>query len=596
MLPEGSPKLGAVQGAMDELFVPEATESGSRADTRPADGLRSFRGICGGVLDDARRRSRHCGADYTTGVRSWQLTLSAACFMFLATFFSTVALGAHVQDVTANRIGLSEYLLMNSIAGIFHSLVGAQPLLVLRPTGPITAILQKLSELADALELNFFALLAAVGLFVGLLLGVAASLELSRHIRRLTRFTHDVFACFVCSIYVYEGISSMAKRFSDDHSALDGSRGSDFGDALFGCICTVATVKMALVLSGAERWGALPPRVAEFLARYAVTIAVLAVTLISLWAPAADGVERILLFEKGSFGPTCYLDPSYLDPTRDASSIGPSSLDASSLDPSSIGPSSIDTIIRNAPATPVCVDGEHAAYGETSRAWFVYAMGEGTWSSSTPLLLGVAALVSFPISFFFYLDQNISSLLCQQKQLNLSRGHYYHGSLMAIAALNVFGPALGLPFVTGSLPHSPQFVKALTNLDGTVAENRVAPLICNLLLGLSLLLPAAIELLPNSATNGVLIFVGIEGLISTDLWRRTLLLCAPPSLWEPQLREVRMRAFTLIQLGALAVCWAINLSPAGLCVAIFIIALVPLRRYLMPRIFSVHDLALLDPE
>lgn len=58
---------------------------------------------------------------------------------------------------------------------------------------------------------------AAVGLFVGLMLGAAAMLELSRHIRRLTRFTHDIFACFVCSIYVYEGVSSMFKRFAGNY-------------------------------------------------------------------------------------------------------------------------------------------------------------------------------------------------------------------------------------------------------------------------------------------------------------------------------------------------------------------------------------------
>lgn len=157
--------LATVQGAMDGIFVQMAESPAdapiSKDVPETEDGLRRFPGCCGGVADDAKRRGRHCGADYVTGYRSWQMTLSAACFMFLATFFSTVALGAHVQDVTANRIGLSEYLLMNSVAGIVHSLVGAQPLLVLRPTGPITAILQKLSELADALELNFFALLVS---------------------------------------------------------------------------------------------------------------------------------------------------------------------------------------------------------------------------------------------------------------------------------------------------------------------------------------------------------------------------------------------------------------------------------------------------
>ena len=51
------------------------------------------------------------------------------------------------------RIGLSEYLLANSVFGMLHAVFGAQPLLVLRPTGPITAITIKLSDIADRLGL-----------------------------------------------------------------------------------------------------------------------------------------------------------------------------------------------------------------------------------------------------------------------------------------------------------------------------------------------------------------------------------------------------------------------------------------------------------
>ena len=35
---------------------------------------------------------------------------------------------------------------------------------------------------------------------IALLMGVCACLELSRHIRRITPFTHEIFAVFVCSI------------------------------------------------------------------------------------------------------------------------------------------------------------------------------------------------------------------------------------------------------------------------------------------------------------------------------------------------------------------------------------------------------------
>ena len=88
-----------------------------------------------------------------------------------------------------------------------QSLLGCQPLLVLRPTGPITAITIKLAATSDKLKLDFHQYLAATGLCIALLMGVCAALELSRHVRRITPFTHEIFAVFVCSIYVVDGAS-----------------------------------------------------------------------------------------------------------------------------------------------------------------------------------------------------------------------------------------------------------------------------------------------------------------------------------------------------------------------------------------------------
>ena len=57
-----------------------------------------------------------------------------------------------------------------------------------------------------------------------------------------------------------------------------------------------------------------------------------------------------------------------------------------------------------------------------------------------------------------------------------------------------------------------------------------------------------------------------------------------------------MRAFALVQLFLLAACWAINVSPAGLCVSFLIVALVPLRERVIPRVFSDEELKVLDAE
>ena len=94
-----------------------------------------------------------------------------------------------ISNPNPRRIGLSEYLLANSLFGMLHAVFGAQPLLVLRPTGPITAITIKLSDIADRLGLDFFQYLCATGLCIALLMAAVAATELSRHIARLTAFT-----------------------------------------------------------------------------------------------------------------------------------------------------------------------------------------------------------------------------------------------------------------------------------------------------------------------------------------------------------------------------------------------------------------------
>ena len=188
----------AVRG-LGELEKPRRCmdEESLGRDVPDEEGFRRHDSCCGGVAEEVRRRYRFCGADYYTAFRRWPKALSATLFMFFATFFSTVALGALVARQTNHRIGLSEYLLMNSLAGMAHALLGTQPLLVLRPTGPITAILQKLSGLSDSFGLDFYCYLAATGVCVCGLMALVASTEFSRHIRRLTPFTHDIFACFV---------------------------------------------------------------------------------------------------------------------------------------------------------------------------------------------------------------------------------------------------------------------------------------------------------------------------------------------------------------------------------------------------------------
>jgi len=210
------------------------------------------------------------------------------------------------------------------------------------------------------------------------------------------------------------------------------------------------------------------------------------------------------------------------------------------------------------------------------------------------------------------MDQNISSLLCQLPEMGLQRGYYLHSSFLAMALFNAVGPLFGCPFVTGSLPHSPQFVRSLTLGAGAagaagagsaatpvVAESRVAPLLMYAMIGLPLLAPSLLASIPEAAIDGILVYVGYEGIIATGLWGRIALMFTPADEFPPHLRQLmplRVHLYTLLQLSLFGLCWLINLSPFGLCVAFLIVSLVPLREVLLPHLFAPDELAALDKD
>jgi hypothetical protein len=94
-------------------------------------------------------------------------------------------------------------------------------------------------------------------------------------------------------------------------------------------------------------------------------------------------------------------------------------------------------------------------------------------------------------------------------------------------------------------------------------------------------------------------YVGVEGIVETQLWERIVLLLSPSDRRPARLAGLRtadIASYTAVQLLLLALCWAINLSPAGLCVAFVIVALVPFRERVLPRLYTERTLAALDSE
>ncbi len=147
--------------------------------------------LFGAVRNDySRRRGHFCTSDWSDGLRSSGKTLSGALYMFFATFASTVALAEVARRHTGAHLGVSEYVLGNAVSGILHVLLGTQPLLILRPTGPITAISIQLHAVSTAFNVDFWTLYGWTGVFVGVYCTLIAAFDVCALIRHVSRFTY----------------------------------------------------------------------------------------------------------------------------------------------------------------------------------------------------------------------------------------------------------------------------------------------------------------------------------------------------------------------------------------------------------------------
>eukprot|EP00045_Choanoeca_perplexa_P005190 m.44001 g.44001 ORF g.44001 m.44001 type:complete len:555 (+) comp12983_c0_seq1:96-1760(+) len=500
----------------------------------------------GGVYRDIKQRAKFFVSDYSDGL-CWK-TLSASLYMFFATFASTVALGELARRQTDGHIGVTEYLLLQGGCGLIHALLAGQPLLILRPTGPITVFITELYTLSHRFKFDYFEWLAWVGLWVGFYMTIISAFDGSYYIKFFTRFLHDLYAAFVCTIYAYDGIHSVVLRFT--HPDEDLRHLPNYARALFALILASLVLGVALYFHGAGARTLFPRTARKLIADYALTIAVFVAIGVS-YSTNSVVIDRIEL-------------PATFSPTYQGNTTNTTS-------------------------------------SAQSRDWFVTLDPKPDW------IIGAAALAAIPIVALFYIDQSISALLTQIPSVRLSKGAYFHFSFFLTGLFNAAFPLFGLPFVTASLPHSPQFARALsdTTRNGQilkVRENRIAPLIVYGLCLVAIWARPVLTAIPEGVVDGILTFVGVSGLLAKNQFIERVWLLLTPKQDHPQ-EEVytsvpahRMHLYTGVQLACLACCWVIKSTPAGLAFPLFIVLLVPLRNVLLPKLFTEQELEALDSE
>eukprot|EP00854_Cymbomonas_tetramitiformis_P002748 gene2748-3527_t len=468
-----------------------------------------------------------------------------------------------------------------------------------------------------------------------------AIFELSRFVKYSTRFLHDIFACFVCTIYVVRAVNYPLMKNSVFPGVVSGNRINVLHSCNVQCQCVVRVC---------SRLSHCLQRIFHlygFIHSYVNAMAAFVYfkflsTFVVRQVDGVQGVSKRMMSADGSKNPGEHHSVAgaifalLLTLILLVVALKLHGMLQSRLFTRRLNILLVDYALAVSALLCICIsyfpgkvvhvdrisDLDHIN-GYNVTPTLKYLNGEhrsfGVQLSSFGGEAAAGAVAALPIVTFFYFDQNFSSLLCQLESMHLKKGSYFHSSFLCMAVFNIVGPFCGLPFVTGSLPHSPQMVKALTTVrEGatapdrlpSVSENRVAPFLIYLFIGTALITPfgrAVIMTIPEAVVDGILIFVGVAGIFDTQLWERVQLMFMefdnfPKESKYTQVAPKRMHMFTVIQVTSLAVAWSLNglamvvpsLAPLGLCFPIVIVLLVPLRETLIPRIFTPEELAYLD--
>eukprot|EP00522_Entomoneis_paludosa_P009529 CAMPEP_0172443000 /NCGR_PEP_ID=MMETSP1065-20121228/3310_1 /TAXON_ID=265537 /ORGANISM="Amphiprora paludosa, Strain CCMP125" /LENGTH=331 /DNA_ID=CAMNT_0013193055 /DNA_START=494 /DNA_END=1485 /DNA_ORIENTATION=+ len=163
-----------------------------------------------GIIKDFKRT---VGTHWVTEMTNFnQKTVAVTLLLFISVIAPTLTFGAVYGKETGNKIGAVETILATAWIGVFYSLLGGMPLCIIGSTGPVLAFTKAVVRIADNIGVPFLTFNAWISCWLLFYCLVAAFFDLTRVVRLATRFTDEIFAFLIVSIFVFDAVGD---PFSD---------------------------------------------------------------------------------------------------------------------------------------------------------------------------------------------------------------------------------------------------------------------------------------------------------------------------------------------------------------------------------------------
>ncbi|KAL8965923.1 MAG: hypothetical protein Q9197_006262 [Variospora fuerteventurae] len=448
---------------------------------------------------------------------------------------------------TDGFFGLNEALLSSALAAVVFSLLSAQPLTVVGITGLISLFNYTIFHIIQLHDVSLYpSFMVWVGVWSAIFHWLTALFNICDYMRTVTDFSSETFALYVGTIYIIKGVEELAINFYDN-TIVNG-----FASALVAVLYTLTVYLL-------EKIGTtclFNTTTRKLLSDYAYPVATIFWTGFSHFPGNLTDVNFIRLPTTKAFLPT------------------------------------------------------------VSRSWVV-----SFWDLPLKWIF-VAAPFGFLMTLLFYYDHNVSSLTAQARRFPLKKPAGFHWDFFLLGWTCLVAGILNIPLPNGLVPQAPVHTDSLTNYEDAVQELKtddgeviirkdtaatsvVEQRLSHFIMALAIIgtmtgpLLIILGLIPRAVVSGVFFIVGWGSIEGNGIVEKIIFLCREPRFQSPSdplltIKRSTIAHYLFWQLLGWACTVAISQTIAAIGFPVLIVALIPFRWVLMPKLFARGDLQVLD--
>jgi len=529
-------------------------------------GWRSFRMLQPGrgMYHDVRRRLPYYWSDICDGLT--YRTFAGFVRIMFVNLLPALAFELDMMRQTGGYFGINEALFSSALAALVFSTLSCQPLTVVGITGLISLFNYTIYDIAVAQGIKHLypQLIAWVSIWAAIAHWFTAVFNWCDYMRYITDFSSNSFGMYVGIIYMEKGVEELVAQFNE----------SSYSAAYLSIVialCYWFSVQWLESLGGTIYF---KPWMRKLLSDYAYPIA-------TIWW---TGFSHI--------------------PGR----------------------------IKNAGLTRI--PHTRAFYPSTPRndglVWLV-----DFWTLPVKWVF-VALPMGILLTLLFYYDHNVSSLTAQAKHFPLTKPAGFHWDFFLLGCTCFIAGIVGIPLPNGLVPQAPVHTDACTeyvdrlirskeidDADDPTETREEAPewelhnrkrvdaamvheqRLSHFVMALAFVglmtgpLLDVLHTMPRALFAGVFFVVGWGSVSSMNITDNLLYCLRERRFVDPadprnQLPKMRILYYVFWQVLGVAASVAISQTIAAIGFPVIIISLIPLRWLLLPRIFTEHELLVLD--